>query len=209
MEFRYIEELQADLYELIHEATQARVLYIGNGHQENLFSLSFQIIPKRSNGIAHILEHCVLCGSKKYPVRDPFFSMTRRSLHTYMNALTSAATQNEIFLIILTLFPDTPYGLNSGGEPKEIPSLTLEELKAFHKERYTLTPRSTSISYPVDAIDVKNPSSYYARINASPLKKALLATSLCRNTSSLIDLEIQQIPYYYLYNVDKENEKRI
>ena len=63
-------------------------MHIGNDDPENLFCLSFQTLPDSSNGVAHILEHTVLCGSKKFPVKDPFFAMTRRSLNTYMNALT-------------------------------------------------------------------------------------------------------------------------
>src|SRR4029078_9959759 len=57
---------------------------------ENLFCLSFQTLPHKSDGVAHILEHTVLCGSKKFPVKDPFFCMTRRSLNTFMNALTGS-----------------------------------------------------------------------------------------------------------------------
>lgn len=83
-----LKELQSALIELVHESTGARVMHIANDDPENLFCLSLQTLPSSSNGVAHILEHTVLCGSKKYPVKDPFFAMTRRSLNTYMNALT-------------------------------------------------------------------------------------------------------------------------
>ena len=83
-----LEELQCALVEAVHEPTGARIIHIANDDPENLFCLSFQTLPSSSNGVAHILEHTVLCGSKKYPIKDPFFSMTRRSLNTYMNALT-------------------------------------------------------------------------------------------------------------------------
>jgi Zn-dependent M16 (insulinase) family peptidase len=85
-----IKELHVNLVELIHNPTGAQVMYIGNDDPENLFCLSFQTIPKTSNGVAHILEHTVLCGSEKYPIKDPFFAMTRRSLNTFMNALTGS-----------------------------------------------------------------------------------------------------------------------
>lgn len=85
-----IEELKASLVELEHQGCGAKVLYMACDDPENLFCLSFQTIPNSSNGVAHILEHTVLCGSLKYPVKDPFFAMTRRSLHTFMNALTGA-----------------------------------------------------------------------------------------------------------------------
>ena len=83
-----LEELQSTLTELVHEPTGARVMHIANDDPENVFCLSFQTLPSSSNGVAHILEHTVLCGSKKFPVKDPFFSMTRRSLNTFMNAFT-------------------------------------------------------------------------------------------------------------------------
>lgn len=85
-----IPELQCHLIELIHLPTNAQVMYIANQDPENLFCLSFQTLPSKSDGVAHILEHTVLCGSKKFPVKDPFFAMTRRSLNTFMNALTGS-----------------------------------------------------------------------------------------------------------------------
>ena len=85
-----ISELNCILREMIHEPTGATVMHIENDDPENLFCLSFQTLPSSSNGVAHILEHTVLCGSKKYPVKDPFFAMNRRSLNTFMNAFTGA-----------------------------------------------------------------------------------------------------------------------
>lgn len=83
-----IEEISARLTHLEHEGCGAEVLHIGTEDPENLFCIAFRTLPTRSDGIAHILEHTVLCGSKHYPVRDPFFSMLRRSLNTFMNAMT-------------------------------------------------------------------------------------------------------------------------
>ena len=83
-----LSELQSTLVELTHEPSGARIIHIANNDPENLFCLSLRTLPDSSNGVAHILEHTVLCGSKKYPVKDPFFAMTRRSLNTFMNALT-------------------------------------------------------------------------------------------------------------------------
>ncbi len=85
-----IPELQCCLRELIHEPSGAQIMHIENEDSENLFCLSFQTLPYNSNGVAHILEHTVLCGSQKFPVKDPFFAMNRRSLNTFMNALTGA-----------------------------------------------------------------------------------------------------------------------
>lgn len=202
-----IPELQCHLTELKHEQSGALVVHIANDDTENLFNLSFRTLPDSSNGVAHILEHTVLCGSKKYPVKDPFFAMNRRSLNTFMNALTGAdftcypaASQVEqdfynllevyldavfhpnlqeesfsqegcrlefadpldpksplqfkgvvynemkgslsspmtrlIEALNTALFPHSPYGYNSGGDPADIPNLTYEELVSFHRNYY-------------------------------------------------------------------------
>jgi Zn-dependent M16 (insulinase) family peptidase len=83
-------EIHCQLNELIHLPTGAKVMHIANDDPENVFCLSFQTIPENSKGAAHILEHTVLCGSQKFPVKDPFFAMIRRSLNTFMNAFTGA-----------------------------------------------------------------------------------------------------------------------
>ncbi len=202
-----VPELRTHLYELEHESSKAKVMYLSSDDTENLFCISFRTLPPSSNGITHILEHTVLCGSKKFPVRDPFFAMNRRSLNTFMNALTGqdftcypASSQVEkdfynLFEVYLdsvfnpkldrlsflqeghrlefitpqdpqsplefkgivynemkgslsspmtrlmekmgeSLYPDVPYGYNSGGDPKEIPHLTHEELVEYHKQHY-------------------------------------------------------------------------
>lgn len=81
-------ELHATLIEATHLPTGAHIMHVANDDEENVFVLSFNTLPDKSDGVAHILEHAVLCGSKKYPVKDPFFAMGRRSLNTFMNAFT-------------------------------------------------------------------------------------------------------------------------
>jgi presequence protease len=85
-----IDELNCFFREILHLPSGAQIIHIDNDDPENLFCLSFKTLPSSSNGAPHILEHTVLCGSKKFPVKDPFFSMTRRSLNTFMNALTGS-----------------------------------------------------------------------------------------------------------------------
>lgn len=86
----HVEELGCLLREVVHVPSGAHIVHIKNEDPENVFCLALRTLPDSSNGVAHILEHTVLCGSKKFPVRDPFFSMNRRSLNTYMNALTGS-----------------------------------------------------------------------------------------------------------------------
>ena len=83
----------------------------------NAFAISLRTIPTDSTGVAHILEHTTLCGSKNFPVRDPFFHMLKRSLNTFMNAMTSAdwtcypfSTQNEQdFNNLLSVYLDSVF----------------------------------------------------------------------------------------------------
>ena len=97
-----LETIDSLMIELVHNKTKARHIHILNKDKENTFGVFFRTVPKDSTGVAHILEHTVLCGSKKFNVRDPFFSMIKRSLSTFMNAFTASdwtmypfATQNR------------------------------------------------------------------------------------------------------------------
>ena len=83
-------EIEAIFYALEHLKTKAKHIHISKGDTENTFSVAFKTVPNDSTGVAHILEHTVLCGSEKFPVRDPFFSMLKRSLSTFMNAFTAS-----------------------------------------------------------------------------------------------------------------------
>lgn len=83
-------EINARYVALEHGPTGARHVHISRDDRENAFSVAFKTVPTDSTGVAHILEHTTLCGSKKFPVRDPFFSMIKRSLNTFMNAFTAS-----------------------------------------------------------------------------------------------------------------------
>jgi Zn-dependent M16 (insulinase) family peptidase len=85
-----LERLEGAYLELTHERTGARHIHIECPDDNNGFAVFFPTAPTDSTGVAHILEHVVLAGSQRYPVHDPFFSMTRRSLATFMNALTGS-----------------------------------------------------------------------------------------------------------------------
>ncbi|MFT4675846.1 MAG: Zn-dependent M16 (insulinase) family peptidase [Reinekea sp.] len=87
---RYIESLNVRLEHYRHKKTGAEHFHLASDLDENVFMVSLRTMPQDSSGVAHILEHTALCGSQKYPVRDPFFMMTRRSLNTFMNAMTSS-----------------------------------------------------------------------------------------------------------------------
>ena len=198
----HVEALDIQVSEYKHKVTGAVHYHLATNHDENVFLVAFRTQPMDSKGTAHILEHTALCGSEKFPVRDPFFLMIRRSLNTFMNAFTAAdwtaypfATQNKkdfqnllsVYLdaafaanlnpldfaqegirielendqavykgvvfnemkgamssptdqlyhqLAHHLFPETTYHYNSGGDPKDIPDLSYEQLVDFYKTHY-------------------------------------------------------------------------
>ncbi len=85
-----IPALNLTLEQYEHKKTGAKHFHLAAENSENVFLVALRTVPQNSNGVAHILEHTALCGSARYPVRDPFFMMTRRSLNTFMNAFTSS-----------------------------------------------------------------------------------------------------------------------
>ncbi|HEY9052542.1 MAG TPA: insulinase family protein [Gammaproteobacteria bacterium] len=85
-----IDSLNIVVEEYRHKVTGAQHYHLAVDNQENVFLVALRTVPTDSTGVAHILEHTVLCGSERFPVRDPFFMMTRRSLNTFMNAFTSS-----------------------------------------------------------------------------------------------------------------------
>lgn len=186
-----------------HLRTGCRLFHLYNDDPENLFAFAFPTIPRDSSGVAHILEHAVLCGSARYPTKDPFVSLLQGSMNTFMNAFTfpdktvypaSSMVEKDLFNLMSvyadavfhpllrpevfrqeghrlefdeegrpslvgvvfnemkgsyasetsivaewayrSLFPDTPYALDSGGEPWEIPSLDYNAFRAFHETYY-------------------------------------------------------------------------
>ena len=85
-----IESLNLTFEEYVHAATGARHFHLDADDDNNAFLVAFLTVPRDSTGVAHILEHTSLCGSRRFPVRDPFFMMIRRSLNTFMNAFTAS-----------------------------------------------------------------------------------------------------------------------
>ncbi|MEM9758295.1 MAG: insulinase family protein [Pseudomonadota bacterium] len=85
-----IDALNLRIEQFEHRETGAIHYHLAADNPENVFLVALRTVPEDSTGVAHILEHTALCGSERYPVRDPFFMMLRRSLNTFMNAFTSA-----------------------------------------------------------------------------------------------------------------------
>lgn len=201
-----LSDIRSAGYLLRHKKTGARVMLIENDDENKVFNIAFRTPPKNSTGVAHILEHSVLCGSREFPLKDPFVELVKGSLNTFLNAMTypdktcypvascndqdfqnlmhvyldavfypNICKKEEIFRqegwsyqledtegplkyngvvynemkgafsspdevlereIMNSLFPDTPYGCESGGDPNHIPELSYEEFLQFHKTYY-------------------------------------------------------------------------
>ncbi len=112
-----IGSLNITMEEYVHKVTGAKHFHLSSENPENVFLVAFRTVPMDSTGVAHILEHTALCGSKKFPVRDPFFMMIRRSLNTFMNAFTSsdwtaypfASLNKKDFNNLLTVYLDATF----------------------------------------------------------------------------------------------------
>lgn len=202
----YVKELDSQAYEMRHVQSGARLLYIKNEDDNKVFSISFRTTPTDSTGVPHICEHSTLCGSRKFPLKEPFVELVKGSLNTFLNAMTfpdktmyPVASRNaidfknlmDVYLdavffpnmlkdkevlmqegwhyemesadspltysgvvynemkgvfsspdaqlerhVMDNLFPDTTYGVESGGDPDCIPQLTQEAFAAFHAKYY-------------------------------------------------------------------------
>ena len=201
-----LEDLDSIGYLLRHKKSGARISVISNDDENKVFYVAFRTPPEDNTGVPHIIEHTVLCGSKKFPVKDPFVELVKGSLNTFLNAITysdktvypiascndkdfknlmdvymdavfhpNIYDKEEIFkqegwhyeledkdapitingvvynemkgafsspegvldrIVLNSLYPDTPYCNESGGDPDCIPDLTYEDYLAFHKKYY-------------------------------------------------------------------------
>lgn len=205
-EKKELKDIDSMGYVLRHNKSGARVILIENEDTNKTFSVGFRTPPDDDTGVAHITEHSVLCGSRKFPVKDPFMELVKGSLNTFLNAMTypdktvypvastndkdfknlvdvymdavfhpNIYTRPEIFyqegvtqsltsfedelkyngvvynemkgafsspddvldrVITESLYPDTCYGVESGGDPEAIPKLTYEKFLDFHRRYY-------------------------------------------------------------------------
>ena len=206
VEHKTIEEMQSEGIVLEHKKTKARLFLVSNDDENKVFCIGFRTPPDNDCGLPHILEHSVLCGSDKFPLKDPFVELVKGSLNTFLNAMTYpdktvypvASCNDKDFQNLMdvymdavlhpniykeekifrqegwhyeleskdapliyngvvynemkgaysspeslldsvtqkTLFPDTCYGKDSGGDPVHIPELSYEKFLDFHRTYY-------------------------------------------------------------------------
>lgn len=111
---KHVPELELTALHLQHDKTGAEHLHIARDDSNNVFSIGFKTNPPDDTGVPHILEHTTLCGSEKYPIRDPFFKMLPRTLSNFMNAFTAsdhtfypfATTNGQDFKNLMSVYLD-------------------------------------------------------------------------------------------------------
>ena len=109
-----IDELDADAYVLFHHVSGARLLYLACDDENKAFAIAFKTPPANSTGVFHILEHSVLCGSAKFPVKEPFVDLIKSSMQTFLNAMTYpdktvypvASTNEQDLLNLMDVYMD-------------------------------------------------------------------------------------------------------
>lgn len=121
-----IKEIDSVLYEFYHEGSGANLVYLENDDTNKCFSVGFKTLPEDSTGICHIIEHSVLCGSKKYPVKEPFVNLLKGSMASFLNAMTASdftiypvASQNDKdFDNLMSVYLDAVFAPLSIVDPK-------------------------------------------------------------------------------------------
>ena len=121
-----ITELDSNMYEFLHEESGASLVYLENEDTNKCFSIGFKTLPENSTGICHIIEHSVLCGSKKYPVKEPFVNLLKGSMASFLNAMTASdctiypvASQNDKdFDNLMSVYLDAVFAPLSITDPK-------------------------------------------------------------------------------------------
>ena len=138
IEKKYLKNINTNAYLYEHTKTRARLVFFENDDINKSFSISFKTIPYNDNGIFHILEHSVLCGSAKYPVKEPFVELLKGSFNTFLNAMTfpdktmyPVSSKNEKDLeILMDIYLDAVFNPNL----KNNPNILAQEGWHYHLE---------------------------------------------------------------------------
>ena len=94
-----VEDVQSDGFILRHKKSGARIAILSNNDDNKVFYIGFRTPPEDETGVPHIIEHTTLCGSKKFPVKDPFIELAKGSLNTFLNAMTYPDSRDEYFKV--------------------------------------------------------------------------------------------------------------
>ncbi len=270
----HIEEVNSDAYLMEHVKSGARLLYLDNDDDNKVFYICFRTTPDNSKGTPHIMEHSTLCGSRKYPLKEPFVELAKGSLNTFLNAITwpdktmyPIASRNDVDFHNLMdvyldavfypnclknpqilmqegwhyelenkdapltyngvvynemkgalsspeaimedramekLFPDTTYGVESGGDPEVIPTLSFREFTEFHRRFYH---PSNSYIYLYGDMDIESTLAYLDEEYLSHFDKRNVDSGV--KTQSPFEKRVTLVSPYGIAEGEREDHKAI
>ncbi len=258
-------------YLLRHKKSGARISIVSNEDDNKVFYIAFRTPPADSTGVTHIIEHTVLCGSEKFPVKDPFVELAKGSLNTFLNAITypdktvypvascndkdfknlmnvyldavfhpNIYKKEEIFkqegwhyeledkdspitingvvynemkgafsspegvlerMILNSLFPDSAYCHESGGDPEVIPKLTYEDYLNYHKKYYH---PSNSYIYLYGNIDIEEKLRFLDEEYLSEYEKTEPDSEI--HMQKPFEKPVEVTKYYSISSAEKEED---
>ena len=271
IEERELGDINSVGYLLRHKKSGARICIVSNEDDNKVFYIAFRTPPTDSTGVTHIIEHTVLCGSEKFPVKDPFVELAKGSLNTFLNAITypdktvypvascndkdfenlmnvyldavfhpNIYQKQEIFkqegwhyeledfespitingvvynemkgafsspegvldrMVLNSLFPDTAYRHESGGDPEVIPELTYEDYLNFHKKYYH---PSNSYIYLYGNMDIEEKLRFLDEEYLSQYEKTEIDSEICAQEPFEKPVEVTK--YYSISSSEKEED---
>lgn len=192
---RPVSELNAEMVELIHDKTGAKLIWMNTREENKLFSVAFKTLPFDDTGVFHILEHSVLGGSKRYPVKEPFLELLKSSMNTYLNAMTfpdktvfPVSSRNDTdFMNLTRVYLDAVFAPSIYDNP------CIFEQEGWHYE--LRDPADTATYKGVVFNEMKGAlSSVYSRMNAE-LNRLLYPDSCYRFVSGGDPASIPDLTY--------------
>lgn len=194
------------MIQLEHKKTGAQMIHLCNEDDNNCFAVAFRTTPTDSTGVAHILEHTALCGSKNYPVRDPFFSMIRRSMKTFMNAFTASdwtmypfSSQNESdFYNLMNVYLDAAF----------FPLLSIDSFRQEGHRFEFEDPENMESNLTLQGIvysEMKGAMSSQSQIMNNSLGKALFPTITYKHNSGGNPPDISKLTHSQLLDFHKKH----
>ncbi|MEK8208649.1 insulinase family protein [Paenibacillus sp. FSL L8-0696] len=191
----FIREIDSAVFTMEHLKSGARLLFVQNQDDNKVFSVSFRTPPEDSTGVFHILEHSVLCGSEKYPVKEPFVELLKGSMQTFLNAFTfgdktmyPVASRNEQdFSNLMEVYLDSVF------QPNIYKQKEIFEQEGWH---YELQQTEADLIYKgVVYNEMKGSYSSPFTVLMDRIKKSLYPDTIYRHSSGGDPQEIPALTY--------------
>ncbi|WP_340022516.1 insulinase family protein [Paenibacillus sp. FSL K6-1096] len=192
---QYIGEIESSVYTMEHQQSGARLLYVQNQDDNKVFSVTFRTPPEDSTGVFHILEHSVLCGSAKFPVKEPFVELLKGSMKTFLNAFTFsdktmypvASRNHQDYANLMEVYLDSVFQPNIYAQPE------IFEQEGWHYE--LAKPEDELIYKGVVYNEMKGSYSSPVTVLIDRIKKSLFPDTIYRHSSGGDPQDIPALTY--------------